>query len=419
MSEEKKIANPYELALQNYDITADKLNLDKNLARRLKYPERELTVNFPVKMRDGEVRILTGHRVQHNTGRGPAKGGIRYHPEANLDHCRALATWMTWKTAVVGIPYGGGKGGVQCNPLEMNDYELEGLTRRYTSEISIIIGPERDIPAPDVYTNAKTMAWIMDTYSMVKGYCVPGVVTGKPLSVGGSLGRHEATGRGVVFTVEEACRHLGVAMKGSTAAVQGFGNVGAIAAKYLQLDGFKVIAVSDVDGGIRNDEGLDIPAVMEYVEKNKTVKGFPNTDFISNEDLLELEVDVLVPAAIENQIHRYNANQIKAKIIAEGANGPTTPLADTILHENGVFVIPDILANAGGVTVSYFEWVQNIQHLFWKEIDVVDKLKNIMSQSFGEVIKMAEDHNVHNRLAANMLAVSRVAEAIHDRGIYP
>jgi glutamate dehydrogenase/leucine dehydrogenase len=419
MSAERTIENPYVLALQNFDITADKLNLDKSIARRIKYPERELTVNFPVKMSNGEVQIFTGHRVQHNTGRGPAKGGIRYHPEADLDHCRALATWMTWKTAVVGIPYGGGKGSVVCNPLEMNQYELEGLTRRFTSEISIIIGPEKDIPAPDVYTNAQTMSWMMDTYSMIKGYCVPGVVTGKPLSVGGSMGRHEATGRGVVFTTEAACKHLGIDITKTKSAVQGFGNVGSIAAKYLHLDGSKVIAVSDVKGGIRNDEGLDIPAVMKHCEQTGSVVGFPNTDPISNEDLLELEVDILVPAALENQITRYNANDIKAKIVAEGANGPTTPIADGILFENGVFLIPDILANAGGVTVSYFEWVQNIQHLFWKEIDIVEKLKSIMINSFNDVIATGEKNKVNNRLAANMVAVSRVAQAISDRGIYP
>lgn len=411
--------NPYELALENFDITAEQLNLHKNVAARIKYPERELTVNFPVKMSNGEVKILTGHRVQHNTGRGPAKGGIRFHPEANLDHCRALATWMTWKTAVVGIPYGGGKGGIICNPLEMDKHELEGMTRRYTSEISIIIGPEKDIPAPDVYTNAQTMAWIMDTYSMVKGYCVPGVVTGKPLSIGGSLGRHEATGRGVVFTVESAAKHLGMELKGRKAAVQGFGNVGSIAAKYLEKDGIKVIAVSDVKGGIRNDEGLDIEAVMKHCEATGSVVGFPNTDPISNEALLELDVDILVPAALENQINSDNANRIKAKIIAEGANGPTTPKADKILFENGVFMIPDILANAGGVTVSYFEWVQNIQHLFWKELDVVEKLQSIMKTSFDEVVAIGQKNKVNNRLGANMLAVSRVAQAIIDRGIYP
>lgn len=419
MSEARIIENPYELALQNFDETAEYLNLHRNIIRRVKYPERELTVNFPVKMRDGEVKIFTGHRVQHNTGRGPAKGGIRYHPEANLDHCRALATWMTWKCAVVNIPYGGGKGGVECNPLEMNTYELEGLTRRFTSEISIIIGPEKDIPAPDVYTNAQTMAWIMDTYSMVKGYCVPGVVTGKPLSVGGSLGRHEATGRGVVFTIEAACKHLGIDISKTKSAVQGFGNVGSIAAKYLAKDGSKVIAASDVKGGVRNDEGLDIEALMKHVEKTGSVIGFPNTNPISNEDLLELDVDILVPAALENQIHGDNASRIKAKIIAEGANGPTTPKADKILFENGVFIIPDILANAGGVTVSYFEWVQNIQHLFWKEIDIVERLKSIMNNSFNEVLETAQKNKVHNRLAANILAVSRVAQAITDRGIYP
>jgi glutamate dehydrogenase/leucine dehydrogenase len=419
MTEAKTIENPYVLALENFDITADRLNLDKNIARRIKYPERELTVNFPVKMSDGNVKIFTGHRVQHNTGRGPAKGGIRYHPDADLDHCRALATWMTWKTAVTNIPYGGGKGSVICNPLEMTKHELEGMTRRFTSEISIIIGPEKDIPAPDVYTNAQTMSWMMDTYSMVKGYCVPGVVTGKPISVGGSMGRSEATGRGVVFTVEEACKHLGINIAKTKSAVQGFGNVGSIAAKYLHLNGSKVVAASDVKGGVRNDEGLDIPALMKYCAETGSVVGFPGTDPISNEDLLVLEVDILVPAALENQITRFNANDIKAKIVAEGANGPTTPKADEILFENGVFVIPDILANAGGVVVSYFEWVQNIQHLFWKEIDITEKLKSIIVKSFDDVITTAEKNKVNNRLAANMLAVARVAEAIADRGIYP
>lgn len=419
MANEKKVENPYILALQNFDMTADRLKLDKNISDRVKYPERELLVNFPVKMRDGHVQMFTGYRVQHNTARGPAKGGIRYHPEADLDHCRALATLMTWKTAVVNIPYGGGKGSVVCNPLEMNQYELEGLTRRYTSEIAIIIGPEKDIPAPDVYTNAQTMSWIMDTYSMVKGYCVPGVVTGKPLSVGGSLGRPEATGRGVVFTVECACKHLGIDISKTKSAVQGFGNVGSIAAKYLHLDGSKVIAASDVKGGIRNDEGLDIPKLLEYVDKTGSVVGFPDTDPITNEALLELEVDILVPAALDNQITGYNANNIKAKIISEGANGPTTPKADEILYQNGVFVIPDILANAGGVTVSYFEWVQNVQHLFWKEIDIVSRLKSIMVNSFDEVLDMATKNKVNNRMGANMLAVARVAQAIQDRGIYP
>jgi glutamate dehydrogenase (NAD(P)+) len=370
-------------------------------------------------MSNGEIKMFTGHRVQHNTMRGPGKGGIRYHPEANLDHCRALATWMTWKCAVVNIPYGGSKGGVVCNPLEMTDYELEGLTRRYTSEISIIIGPEKDIPAPDLYTNAQTMSWIMDTYSMVKGYCVPGVVTGKPLSIGGSLGRSEATGRGVVFTVQSACEELGIDIKKTTSAVQGFGNVGSVAAKYLHLLGSKVIAVSDVKCGIKNDKGLDIEKVMEYIKATGSLEGYPEAEAITNQQLLETEVDILVPAAIENQITAKNANKIKAKIVAEGANGPTTPEADKILYDNGIFVIPDILANAGGVTVSYFEWVQNIQHLFWNEQDVVDRLKSIMLKSFNDVRECAKTNKVNNRLAANILAVSRVAEAIKSRGIYP
>lgn len=415
----KAIENPYVLALQNFELTAEQLNLDKNIAKRIKYPERELTVHVPVKMSDGSVEVFTGHRVQHNTSRGPAKGGIRYHPEADIDHCRALATWMTWKCAIVNIPFGGGKGSVVCTPREMTDFELEGLTRRFTSEISILIGPEKDIPAPDVSTNAQTMAWIMDTYSMVRGHCIPQIVTGKPVELGGSLGRLEATGRGVVFTIETACEHLKIPIHKSTSVVQGFGNVGSVAAKYLHKDGSKVIAVSDFFGGIRNDQGIDIPKLIEYADKHKSIQGFPDTDPISNEDLLELECDILVPAAIENQIHRYNANNIKAKIVAEGANGPTTPMADQVLFENGIFMIPDILANAGGVTVSYFEWVQNFQHLFWQEDDVVGKLECIMVKSFEDVIREAKKHNVNNRLAANMLAVSRVAAAHKMRGLYP
>jgi glutamate dehydrogenase/leucine dehydrogenase len=419
MSTVKTMLNPHEMALENFDKAAAALDLDPNMGCRLKYPERELTVHFPVKMRDGSVRVFEGFRVQHSTARGPAKGGIRFHPDTNLDEVRALATWMTWKCAVVGIPYGGGKGGVTCNPKELDKHELEGLTRRFTSEISIIIGPEKDIPAPDVYTTPQTMAWIMDTYSMTKGYCVPGIVTGKPLELGGSLGRNEATARGTIYTVEEACRKLGINIAKSTSVVQGFGNAGAIAAGFLQELNSKVIAVSDSRGGIINRDGLDIPKVVEYKAKTGSVVGYPGADSISNDDLLQLDCDILIPAALENVITKDNANKVKAKIIGEAANGPTTPKADEILHSNGVFVIPDILANAGGVTVSYFEWVQNVQHLFWNEDDVNERLKTIMVKSFNDVVKMSKDKGVHMRLAANMLAISRVAKALELRGIYP
>ena len=411
--------NPYHIALYNFDLTADRLNLDNNIACRIKYPERELTVNFPVKMRGGKIQVFTGHRVQHNTARGPGKGGIRYHPEANLDHCRALAIWMTWKCAITGIPFGGSKGCVTCNTLEMNQPEIESLTRRFTSEISIIIGPEKDIPAPDMYTNAQTMAWMMDTYSAGKGYCVQGVVTGKPLSIGGSLGRSEATGRGVVFSVESACSYLGINLNKSTVAVQGFGKVARACAKYLQRLGAKIIAVSNSKGGLKNENGLDIEDLMNFQQQTGTITGYPNADAVTNKELLGLNVDILIPAAIENQITSKNASSIKAKIVAEGANGPTTPEADRILMDNGIFVVPDILANAGGVTVSYFEWVQNIQHLFWNEEDVVSKLRSIMNKAFYDVVSVSNKNNVDNRLAANMLAVSRVAEAIKSRGIYP
>lgn len=411
--------NPYEQALINFDKAADALGLDHNLRDRVKYPERELIVHFPVKMSDGHVKVFTGFRVQHNTARGPAKGGIRFHPDTNLDEVRALATWMTWKTAVVGIPYGGGKGGVTCNPKQMTENELEGLTRRFTSEISIIIGPEKDIPAPDVYTNPQTMAWIMDTYSMTKGYCVPGVVTGKPLELGGSLGRNEATARGCIYTVEEACKKLGIDISKTTSVVQGFGNAGSISARFMEELGSKVIAVSDSRGGIICKEGLNTAKVEEYKNKTGSVVGYPCSDNISNEELLELECDILIPAALENVITKENAAKVKAKIIGEAANGPTTADADEILYQNGVFMIPDILANAGGVTVSYFEWVQNIQHLFWQEIDVNAQLKSIMVKSFNDVTKIADEKKVHMRLAANMLAINRVANAVKLRGIYP
>ncbi|MDZ7289440.1 MAG: Glu/Leu/Phe/Val dehydrogenase [candidate division KSB1 bacterium] len=412
--------NPWQAAMQVFDRAADILQLDEGLRNRAKYPERELTVYFPVKMRDGKIKIFTGHRVQHNTARGPAKGGIRYHPNVTLDEVRALASWMTWKCAVVGIPFGGGKGGVKCNPKEMNMEELERLTRRYASELVGFIGPERDIPAPDVYTNPQTMAWIMDTYSMNKGYSVPGVVTGKPLSIGGSKGRNEATGRGCVYTIVEAAKHLNLKLAGATAVIQGFGNAGSVAAKYLAAEyGMKIIAVNDSTGGAYNANGLDVPALLTYKEKTGKVAGFPGSENISNEDLLALRCDVLVPAALENAITEKNAPKLNTRIIAEAANGPTTPQADRIIYEKGIFMLPDILANAGGVTVSYFEWVQDNYSFFWKEKDVNDNLREIMVNSFAEVLQMSQKYKVDMRSAAYLLAVDRVVEAIKVRGIFP
>lgn len=411
--------NPWTMALQQLDIVAKKLNLDPGIHAKLANCKRILIVSIPVKMDDGSIKVFEGYRVQHNVDRGPAKGGIRYHPEVTLDEVKALAMWMTWKCAVVGIPYGGGKGGVVCDPKKMSLGELERLTRRFTSEISIIIGPEKDIPAPDVYTNPQIMGWIMDTYSMGVGYSVPGVVTGKPLEIGGSEGRKEATARGVVFVVEEAAKHLGINIKGATVAIQGYGNAGSIAHRLIEELGAKVIAVSDSRGGILSEKGLSANAVNEYKAKNKSVVGFPGTKEISNAELLELPVDILIPAALENQITSDNASRIKAKIVAEAANGPTTPEADEVLYKNGVFVIPDILANAGGVTVSYFEWVQDLQAHFWDEQAVNEKLRQVMTKSFKSVLDIYKKEKVNMRLAAYMLAVGRVARAVEIRGIYP
>ena len=437
--------NPYEIAKQQIEIAARKAGIDNAMVEWLKKPRRELTVNFPVKMDDGTTRIFTGYRVQHSMARGPCKGGIRYHPDVTLDEVRALAIWMTMKTAVVGIPYSGAKGGVICNPKKMSQDELERLTRRYTSEISIIIGPERDIPAPDVYTNPQTMAWIMDTYSMNKGYSVPAVVTGKPLSIGGSQGRAEATGRGVMFTVREALKHLdykvltpnqwhkkvkaeenndgdegtGYKIDGATVAVQGFGNVGSVSANLLRHKGAKVIAVSDSKGGVLNPKGLNINKLIEYKKRNGSVLDFEDTEKINGMNLLELECDVLIPAALENQITEDNADNIKAKIVAEGANGPTTPKADKILFEKKVFLIPDILANAGGVVVSYFEWVQSLQQLCWNERDVNVKLRDIMVNAFNNVLEVSKEEKVDMREAAYILALKKVVEALEIRGVYP
>jgi glutamate dehydrogenase (NAD(P)+) len=416
---EKEVLNPFEIATKQFDTAASHLKLEPWLRSVLKAPKRQLIVSVPTKMDDGTIHVFEGYRVQHNLARGPAKGGIRYHPGVTLDEVKALASWMTWKCATVGIPYGGGKGGIICDPKKMSQRELENMTRRYASEISIIIGPERDIPAPDVYTNAQTMAWIMDTYSMTAGETVLGVVTGKPLPIGGSQGRNEATARGCQFVVREACKEKKITLRGARVAVQGFGNAGSIAARLLHEDGATIIAVSDSSGGIHNDKGLDIAAVEAHKGRTGSLKGYAEAGAISNEKLLELECEVLVPAALENQITAENAPRVKAKIVAEAANGPTTPTADDILHKNGVFLIPDILANAGGVTVSYFEWVQSLQSFFWEEKQVNEHLEKIMIRSFHEVLAIAKKFDVHMRTAAYILAVGRVAEATRIRGIYP
>jgi glutamate dehydrogenase (NAD(P)+) len=411
--------NPWHIAQQQFDLAADRLGLDQGLRQVLREPRRELSVHFPVHMDDGSVEVFTGYRVQHNLGRGPAKGGIRYHQNVSLDEVKALAMWMTWKCAVVGIPFGGGKGGVIVDPKRLSNREIEGLTRRYATEISVLIGPERDIPAPDVNTNAQTMAWIMDTYSMHVGYTVPGVVTGKPISLGGSEGRNEATARGTVFCVERAAEHLGMDLGQARVAIQGFGNAGAIAAQLMGDLGSKIIAVSDSSGGLTNPAGLDIPAVLAWKREHGTVVGFKGGQAISNADLLELDCDVLIPAALEGQITGANADRIGARVIAEAANGPTTPDADRRLHERGVFMIPDVLCNAGGVTVSYFEWVQDLNRDHWSEAVVNAKLGEIMRKAFDEVLALTESNQTDMRTGAYLLAVDRVASTTALRGLYP
>ncbi|MFL5713370.1 MAG: Glu/Leu/Phe/Val family dehydrogenase, partial [Chloroflexota bacterium] len=375
--------------------------------------------HFPVHMDDGSVEVFTGYRVQHNLGRGPAKGGIRYHQDVSLDEVKALAMWMTWKCAVVGIPYGGGKGGVIVDPKQLSKKELEGLTRRFFTEIEILVGPEKDIPAPDVNTNAQIMAWMMDTYSMHAGYTVPGVVTGKPISLGGSEGRNEATARGCVYTIVEAARHLGMDLAKARVAVQGFGNAGSIAARLIEEEGSTVVAVSDSTGGIHNARGLDVAKVINWKSEHGTVQGFPGATDITNAQVLEVDCDILIPAALENQITSRNAGRIKARLVAEAANGPTTPDADEILFKNGVFLIPDILCNAGGVTVSYFEWVQDLNRDHWSELVVNAKLKDIMVNAFAETLAMSTRESVNMRTAAYLLAVKRVADAMEMRGLYP
>jgi glutamate dehydrogenase (NAD(P)+) len=411
--------NPWEVAQHQFDLAADRLNLDPGLRKVLRQPRRELTVHFPVKMDDGNVQVFTGYRVQHNLGRGPAKGGIRYHQDVTLDEVKALAMWMTWKCAVVGIPYGGGKGGVIVDPKKLSMKEVEALTRRFTTEIEVLIGPERDIPAPDVNTNAQVMAWMMDTYSMHQGYTVPGVVTGKPISLGGSEGRNEATARGTVFCILEAARHLGIDMSRARVAIQGFGNAGSIAARLIAAEGATVIAVSDSTGGIHSEKGLDIGRVLQWKKEHGTVQGLPGAKDVSNAQVLEVDCDILIPAALENQITNRNASNIKARIVAEAANGPTTPDADIELFRRGVFMIPDILCNAGGVTVSYFEWVQDLNRDHWSESVVNEKLRGIMVRAFAETLAIAQREQCDMRTAAYLLAVQRVADATAMRGLYP
>lgn len=415
--------NPFHVAQRQFDQAAEMLNLPDDIRAILRVPQRELTVNFPVQMDDGTTQVFTGYRVRHNLSRGPVKGGIRYHPSVDIDEVRALAMWMTWKCALVNIPYGGAKGGVIVDPKQLSIGELERLTRRFATEISILLGPEKDIPAPDVGTNAQVMAWIMDTISMHRGYTVPAVVTGKPVNVGGSLGRVEATGRGVMLMVREMARKLDWPLEGLRIVVQGFGNVGSTAAYLLHQLGCKIIGVADASGGYYCAHGLDIPAMRTYTDRQsfRLLEGYqaPGVERISGSELLELECDVLIPAALENQITGSNAERIRTKLIVEGANGPTTPDADAILGERGIIIVPDILANAGGVIVSYFEWVQGLQEFFWDEQDINEKLERIIVGAFDQVYAMATQRQIPLRLAAYLLAVQRVADANTTRGVYP
>jgi len=417
MSGEK--SSSLDVALQQLDTTAERLDLDSGVHEILKHPKRALIVSLPIRMDNGGTSVFMGCRVQHNDARGPFKGGIRYHPSVTLDEVTALAMWMTWKCAVVDIPYGGAKGGICCNPKELSISELERLTRRYTSMILDLIGPHRDVPAPDVYTDSQTMAWIVDTYSRFKGYSVPESATGKPIILGGSEGREEATSRGVTFCIREAAKRLKFRLEGSAVAVQGFGTVGWNVAKLLDEMGCRVVAVSDSKGGIYNSKGINPTAVFEHKEKEGSVVGFDGGDGVSNEELLELECDILVPAALENQITETNAADVKARLLVEAANGPTTPKADKILHEKGVFVIPDILANAGGVTSSYFEWVQNLTREHWTLEEVNSKLEVKMVRAFKDVFELSKKEGTDMRTAALMLGVGRVAEAIRTLGLWP
>jgi len=414
----EKEFNPWEAQAARFDFAANKLNLDEGLWKILRYPNREIIVHLPVQMDDGRLEVFTGYRVQHSIARGPAKGGVRYAPDVSLDEVRALASWMTWKCAVVNIPFGGAKGGIICDPKKLSAVELEKITRRYTAELMEFIGPEKDVPAPDVGTNEQTMAWMMDTFSMHMRKTVTAVVTGKPLNIGGSRGRREATGRGVLIVCDEALKKLEMRREGTRVIIQGFGNVGSNAARLMAEAGYKVIGVGEYDGGLYNRNGIDIEALIEYKQRNNSVTGFPGADAADTKELLITDCDILAPCATENVITSKNADNIKARIIAEGANGPTTSVADDILQEKRVFIIPDILANAGGVTASYFEWVQDRQGYFWKESVVNEQLEHILVDSFESVVEYAETHNVNNRIAAYMLAIDRVAFTIKQRGVY-
>jgi glutamate dehydrogenase (NAD(P)+) len=410
--------NPWEAQAARFDFAARKLNLEEGLWKLLSTPAREIIVHFPVSMDDGRIEMFTGYRVQHSIARGPGKGGIRYTPDVTLDEVRALASWMTWKCAVVNIPFGGAKGGVVCDPKTMSQGELERMTRRYTSELTDFIGPEKDVPAPDINTNEQTMAWIMDTYSMHMGRTVTSVVTGKPVNMGGSRGRREATGHGVQVICDESLRYLNMSAEGCRVILQGFGNVGSNAVRMLMERGYKIVGIAEQDGGLANPNGIDIHQLIEYKRRNDTILGFRNAEAVPSDELLISDCEILIPAATENVITSRNADKIKARIIVEGANGPTTAVADEILAEKRIFIMPDILANAGGVTASYFEWVQDRQGYFWKEAIVNEQLETILRDSFDDVVRYAEAHNVNNRIAAYMLAIDRVAFTIRQRGIY-
>ena len=415
---EIKEENPFESMMSRFDRAAQLLDLDPDLYAVLRNPNRELKVYIPTRMDSGRIQVFEGFRVQHNFARGPAKGGIRYAPDVNIDEVRALAAWMTWKCAVVNVPFGGAKGGIICDPQQMSVGELERMTRRYAAELLDFIGPEKDVPAPDMNTNEQTMAWIMDTYSMHARHTVTAVVTGKPIDLGGSSGRREATGRGILFVVNEAIKRFKMTPPETRVVVQGSGNVGGIGARLLHEAGYRVVAISDVHGGIYNPLGINIPEALEYLRTTRSFEGYEGVDFVNNQELLELECDVLVPAATENQINSQNADKIKCKVLAEGANGPTTAAADEVLHEKGIFVIPDILANAGGVTVSYFEWVQDRMGYFWREDVVNERLQDKMVASFNDLCRYAAAHSVDTRTAAYMLAIDRVAYDTRMRGIY-
>jgi glutamate dehydrogenase (NAD(P)+) len=414
----EKEANPWESQSARFDLAAQKLNLDEGIWKVLRYPSREVIVHIPVMLDNGKLEVFTGFRVQHSIARGPSKGGIRYAPDVTLDEVRALASWMTWKCAVVNIPFGGAKGGVICDPHKMSMGELERMTRRYTAELIEFIGPEKDVPAPDVNTNEQIMAWMMDTYSMHMRQTVTAVVTGKPINMGGSRGRREATGRGIMIVCDEAIKKLGLSRDRTRVIVQGFGNVGSNAALLMHEARYKVIGIAEVDGGIYNKNGIDLVALTEYRQRNRTIHGFPGAEPAEPAELLVSDCEILIPAATENQITSRNADRVKCKILAEGANGPTTSAADEILADKRVFVIPDILCNAGGVTTSYFEWVQDRQGYFWKESVVNEQLEHIMITAFEDVVRFAETHGVNNRIAAYMLAIDRVAYTIRQRGIY-